>query len=155
MQILPDISGIGGCSTTANWKALRDASAFLVPKPLPSDSSPHPSLKCMKIEPDATLRSNHVESPADERTALYPWYAVDRASSRGGRGNVSESCGPLPELPRVGAGRCSAGAGVCRRQPRRQRHRNKRCLIDTNRHATGLRSGSSARRGKAATRTRL
>ena len=34
MQILPDISGIGGCSTTANWKALRDASAFIGSDPL-------------------------------------------------------------------------------------------------------------------------
>ena len=31
----------------------------------------------MKMEPDATLRSNHLESPADERTTLYPWNAVD------------------------------------------------------------------------------
>jgi len=34
MQILSDISGFGGCSTTANWKALRDASAFIGSDPL-------------------------------------------------------------------------------------------------------------------------
>src|SRR5471030_1838169 len=63
----------------------------------------HLSAKMYQNRNHAALRPDHVEPGPDEWSAVHPRHEANGTSSGGGRGALSESGRPFPELSRVGS----------------------------------------------------